>query len=104
MDARRTTGHDIFRVEKNIAGEKVKKLMTIITSLPYDNFLYKIKFKAFADDNSYVTKTMMSVFDKVENIVGKGENAFTAFSLLPTMFSKGLFSRVIKCRDCVVKC
>ena len=33
------------------------------------------KFKAIADDKSNVAKIMIFVFDGVENIVGKGENA-----------------------------
>ena len=34
----------------------------------------------------------------------KGENAgFQAFSPFPTIFSKGIFLRVVKSRDCVVK-
>ena len=40
------------------------------------------------------------VLDKIENIVGKEENAGYSF---PTMFSKGSFFRVVKSQDCVVK-
>ena len=43
---------------------------------------------------------MISLLDRLENTVGKGENAFTPF---PTMFSKDLFPRDVKCRDCMVK-
>ena len=32
-----------------------------------------IKLKAFAEDKFIVAKTMISVFDRVENIVGKKE-------------------------------
>ena len=39
---------------------------------------------------------MISVFDRVENIVGKGE-----ISPFPTMFSKGFFPRRIKRCHCV---
>ena len=46
-------------------------------SLPKHNFLDLTKFKAFADDKLDVVKLMISVFDKVKNIVGKGENAAT---------------------------
>ena len=53
-----------------------------------------------ADDKFIVAKMMISVFDRIENIVGKGENAGSPF---PTMFSKALCSGVIKSRDCVVK-
>ena len=45
------------------------------------------KFKAFADDKLNVAKIMISVFDRVENIVGKGENAgYQYFLLLPQCF------------------
>ena len=44
------------------------------------------------------------VTNKVENIVGKGENAGNQrFLLFPELFSKGLPLRVVKSRDCVVK-
>ena len=48
-----------------------------------DNILNRTKFKAFADDKLNVAKIMISVFDRVENIVGKGENAGFLFH---TMF------------------
>ena len=57
------------------------------------------KWKAFADNKINVAQMIISVFDRVENIVEKGENAFSPF---PTKFSKGFFLRVVK-SDCVVK-
>ena len=46
---------------------------------------------------------MISVFDRVENIVGKGENAgYQYFLLFPPCFQKD-FLRVVKSRDCVVQ-
>ena len=48
---------------------------------------------------------MISVFDRVENIVGKGENAGNQhFLLFPQCFQKASFLGVVKSRDCVVKC
>ena len=44
-----------------------------VSSLPKDKILDLTKLKAFADDKIYVTQ--MFVFDGVENIIGKGENA-----------------------------
>ena len=46
---------------------------------------------------------IISVFDRVENIVGKGENAGYQhfFSPFPTMFCKGFFPRHVKNRHCV---
>ena len=60
------------------------------------------KLKVFADDKLNVTKMIISVFDGVENIVGKGEIAYTqAISPFPTMFSKGFFPRLVKRCHCV---
>ena len=47
----------------------------LVNSLPNDNLSDWTKFKAFADDKLNVVKIMISVFGKVQNIVGKGENA-----------------------------
>ena len=41
--------------------------------LRHDKILDQTKLKAFPDDNLNVTKMIFSVFDGVENIVGKGE-------------------------------
>ena len=47
------------------------------------------KFKAFADDNLDMAKTEKIFFDRVENIVGKGENAgHQHFLLFPYFFFK----------------
>ena len=48
------------------------------------------KLKAFADDKLNVTEMIIAVFDRVENIVGKGEIACTSnFS-----FSNNVFKRL----------
>ena len=47
----------------------------IINSLPNDKILDVSELKAFADDRINEAKMMISVFDRVKNIVGKGENA-----------------------------
>ena len=61
-----------------------------INSLPHSKVLDLIKFKAFADDKTNLTKMIVSVFDKLENIVGKGENAgYQHFLLFPQCFQKG---------------
>ena len=52
-----------------------------------DKFLDVTKLKAFADDRVNVAEMMISVFDRVENIVGKGENAgYQHFLLFPQYF------------------
>ena len=57
--------------------------------------------KAFADDKINVTEKLKFVLERVENIVGKGENA--GYQHFLTMFSKGFFPRVIKSWDCVAR-
>ena len=58
---------------------------------PHDKILDKTKLKAFADDKLNVTKMIFSIFDRVENIVGKGEIACTShFS-----FSHNVFKRLL---------
>ena len=60
---------------------------------PHDKILDQTKFKAFADNKLNVTKMKISVFDRVENIVGKGEIACTSnFSFSHNVF-KRLFSQ-----------
>ena len=44
---------------------------------------------------------IISVFDRVQNIVGKGEIACTSSFPFPTMFSKGFFPKLIKRCHCV---
>ena len=44
-------------------------------SLTNNKILDVNKLKAFADNKLYVAKMIISLFDKVENTVGKGENA-----------------------------
>ena len=51
--------------------------------------LYLSKFKAFADNNIDVSKTLIFVLGRVENIVGNGENAgYRHFLLFPQCFQK----------------
>ena len=73
-------------------------------SLPNDKILDWFNLKAFADNNLYVDQMMIYVFDRVENIVDRRRKCWLlAFSPFSTMFSKALFPRVVKSRDCVVK-
>ena len=63
--------------------------------LPDDKILDQTKLKAFADDKLNVTKMIISVFDRIKNILGK------AISPFPTMFLKGFFPRRLKRCHCV---
>ena len=72
------------------------------TSLSNDKILDVTKLKAFADNKLNIAKMTIFLFDRVENTGGKGENAGCQhFLLSPPVFSKALFFRVVKSRDCV---
>ena len=60
---------------------------------PHDKLFDQTKLKAFADDILNVTKMIISVFDKVENIVGKGEIACTSNFSFSHNVSKRLLSK-----------
>ena len=62
-----------------------------INSLPNDKILDWSKLKAFADDKLKVAKIIISVYDSVENIVGKGENADSSNS----SFSHNAFNELL---------
>ena len=58
-------------------------------SLPKDKILDLSKSKAFADDNLKVYQKLKYILERVENIVGKGENAgYQHFLLFPQCFQK----------------
>ena len=60
-----------------------------IDPLPKYKILDVTKLKAFADDKLNVVKMMISFFLRVENAVGKGENAgYQHFILFPQCFPK----------------
>ena len=65
--------------------------------LPDDKILDRSKLKAFAEDNLNVAKMMISLYHRVENIVGKGENAgYQYFLLFPQCFQKASFPEASK--------
>ena len=53
----------------------IANLRVRVNSLPNDKILDRSKLKTFADDKINVTENLKFVFERVENIVGKGENA-----------------------------
>ena len=76
----------------------------LVNSLANYKILDVTKWKAFADDKINVAQMMISVIDRVENIVGKGKNAgYQHFLLFPQCFQKSSCFKVIKSLDCVVK-
>ena len=69
-----------------------KVLPQSFNPLPNHKIWALTKLKAVAEEKFNVAEMLISLFDWVENIVGKGENAdYQHFLLFPTMFSKGLF-------------
>ena len=73
--------------------------MISVIPLPDNNILPLSKLKAFADDDFNVTQMLQFFCIKVENIVGKGENAGNQYFLLyQQCFQKSFFGG-----DCLVK-
>ena len=71
-----------------------------VISLPNNKILDWSKSKAFTDDKINVAKLVISLPDRIENIVGKGENAgYQHFLLFPIMPSKAFFLRVVQSCD-----
>ena len=70
----------------------MKQSCCIVKSLPNYKILDVTRLRAFADDKIDVAQMMISVFDTVEKIVGKGENAgYQHFLLFPQCFQKASF-------------
>ena len=75
-----------------------------INSLPDDKILTFSKRKALADVNFNETQMMQFFFDRGSKHCGERRKCWLlAFSPFPTMFSKGLFFRIVKTRDCLGK-
>ena len=65
--------------------------------LPHDKVLGLPKFKAFADDKLNLIHNVKVVFHRIENIVGKEENAgYQHFLLFAQCFQKAFSSSVSK--------
>ena len=67
----------------------------MLNPLPNDKILELTKLKAFADDKLDIAKMRTSLFNRVENTVGKGENAGYQHFLL---FSKCFHSLFLQSR------
>ena len=66
-------------------------------SLPHDKITDWPKFKAFTNDKLITTQKLKFVHGRVENIVGKGENAgYQHFLLFPQCFQKLSHLEVLK--------
>ena len=77
----------------------------VFISLPNNKIYGWSKLKAFADDIINATEKLKFVLGRVENVVGKGENAgYQHFLLFPQCFQKAsFFPRVVESWDCVIK-
>ena len=61
----------------------------VVNSLPNDKILDQSKLKGFADVKINVAQKLKFILWRVENIVGKGENAgYQNFLLFPQCFQK----------------
>ena len=68
-----------------------------VNPIPNDKVLDWFKLKTFADHNLKVIKMMICVLDRLENIVGKGENTgYQHFLLFLQCYQKASFSRSFK--------
>ena len=74
-----------------------------LNPLPHYKILDWPKLKAFTDNKINITDLMISLPHRLENIVGKGENASYQHFLLFPQCIQVFFPRVVKSRDCVVK-
>ena len=68
-----------------------------LNPLPDDKILDWSKLKAFADDKINVAEKLDFVLGRIENIVGKGENAgYQHFLLFPQCIQKSFSSKSLK--------
>ena len=78
-------------------------LTLYFSQLKHDTILTLSTLKVFTDNKFNVAQIGQYFIDRVDNNVGKGENAgYQHFLLFPQCFSKGFTSRIVKSRDCVV--
>ena len=71
--------HNVFCSYKNFRfislSSRAVSLGSLINPLRNDKILDVTKLKAYADDKLNIARMMVSLLHKVENTVGKGENA-----------------------------
>ena len=74
-----------------------------INSLQNNKIVDWSNLKAFADDKTYLSENLKFILGRVENILGKGENACNQhFFLFPLCFQKAP-SGSLKVKICLVK-
>ena len=94
-----------WKVWKNIEGKGRLCLLLHLhleicpNSLPNDKILDWSTLKALADAKIDVAEMIISLYDRVENIMGKGENAgYQHFLLFPHFFQRPSFTGSLKIR------
>ena len=76
----------------------------LVNSLPKEENLEWSKLKVYADDIINFIEMIISLLYRVENFVGKGENAgYQHFLLFPHCFQNASCLGPLKSQDCVVK-
>ena len=97
---------EAFIIKYDFCGDKGKR--HAFKALPNNKILDQSKFKEFVDERIDETEKLKFVLGRIENIVGKGENAgYQHFLLFPQCFHKAFCTRSIKivivwCLNCVV--
>ena len=75
----------------------IKSQDCVFNTIPSEKVLDMTKFKAFADDKIILTQKSKFMLERVENIVGKRENAsYQQFLLYPQCFPKFSFLEVLQ--------
>ena len=89
------TGHYFFLLSAQMCSKLFS--VRIVNSLSNDKVLDWSKLKAFADDKINVNVKLKLGLERVESIVGKGENAgYQHFLLFPQCIQKASFSMSLK--------
>ena len=102
-----TTGKVYVEIYKKYTNQRtyspVKLTWNRIKPFSNDRLLDITKLKISADNKINEAQIMISVFDRVENIVRKGGNAgYQHFLLFPQCVQKRFFLWAVKSRDSVV--
>ena len=72
-------------------------MFSLFKTLPHYKILGQSKLKVFAGDKINVAEKFWFILERVENIVGKGENAgHQHFLLFPQCFQKAFFTGSLK--------
>ena len=91
-----------FLIEQKTLYFSIEHVLAL-NSLPNDKLLDQTKLKAFGDNKLNVAKMTISLYNRVENTVVKGENAgYQHFLPFQQCFPRPS-SEIVKSRDCVGK-